>query len=55
MSTENGDRSVHPKKVVTDENIKQKHKMILNVYLNYNIQREPFPPNKTIFHGPIVL
>ncbi|KAF7283007.1 hypothetical protein GWI33_001594 [Rhynchophorus ferrugineus] len=30
MSTEDGERSGHPKEVVTDENIKNIHQMILN-------------------------
>ncbi|KAF7277691.1 hypothetical protein GWI33_009302 [Rhynchophorus ferrugineus] len=30
MSTEDGERSGRPKQVVTDENIKKIHKMILN-------------------------
>ncbi|KAF7273706.1 hypothetical protein GWI33_013591 [Rhynchophorus ferrugineus] len=30
MSTEDGERSGRPKEVVTDENIKKIHKMILN-------------------------
>ncbi|KAF7285921.1 hypothetical protein GWI33_009390 [Rhynchophorus ferrugineus] len=30
MSNEDGERSGHPKEVITDENIKKIHKMILN-------------------------
>ncbi|KAF7267481.1 hypothetical protein GWI33_019313 [Rhynchophorus ferrugineus] len=30
ISTENGERSGHPKEVVTDENFRKIHKMILN-------------------------
>ncbi|KAF7275574.1 hypothetical protein GWI33_011582 [Rhynchophorus ferrugineus] len=30
MNTEDGERSGRPKEVVTDENIKRNHKMILN-------------------------